>query len=501
MPDDFKVTFPSTPASSLLPQSWGFGSGYDAANSSTRRGQINWSTLETSEELGEWDRAELLGASRWLKANVGLIKGLVKNSAMFIGWKTAHAQTTDTEWNKDRDKSFQARNKSKIVFDSAGKFNIRTGQKMMVERALGDADILVVFTETPSGGARCAFYEAHQLKNPKTKNKRWKEGVLVSKTGAHLAYGVKDGDKVKVISARDAYLFGAFESIGHVRPHLPLSHAITNAVDITETRGYLKLALKNSSLFGVVEELDSGANPARGSVGGVATTPLPGAPATKQVEEDKKIKTAEVWDGAQAPELRPGSKLKTISDERPHQNHMDFDEVVIRDIALGWGLPFEVVYSMYKLTGPGVRFVMAVAEKWIEQWQEELDNFVHRYWVYDTAKEIKAGRLREPDDPDWMQNLKLTKRRSMTIDRGKEGKQRLDEIASGAGTLADWCEEVAGDDWRDHLDQVGEEFAYKKATAEKHGATMAEMFPPRQGAAKVETDSDDEPDQPDSADE
>jgi capsid protein len=485
----------------LTPKAW--GSGYDAANRSTRRGRIDWSTLETSDELPKWAREDLLRSGRWLKANVGFIKGLIKNSAMFIGWLTPHAQSTDIAWNKLRDKSFLARNKAKIVFDNAGKFNFRTAQTMMVERALGDGDILCVLTETPSGGARLAFYEAHQLANPKDADaKVWRDGVRINKAGNHIAYGVKDGDTVKIIEARDAFLFGKFDSVGHVRPHPPLAHAITNMVDVTETRGFLKLALKNSSLMGIVEEMDGGSNPNR-AIGGMDTVALPGKPSTITTSDDTVVKTAQVFDGGQVQQTRPGSKYRILADERPHPNHVAYEEVIIRDIALGWGLPFEVVYSMYKLTGPGVRFVMAVAEKWIEQWQGELHDFVHRYWVYDTAKEIKAGRLPQCEDPDWMQKVKCTTRRSMTIDRGKEGKQRLDELSSGAATLADWCEETSGDDWRDHVDQVTEEHDYKVKACAAKGYTLDEVFKPRQGTATIDTepkdatDPDESPDPPD----
>lgn len=483
-----KPSFTKAEGMPATPSSFGHGAKYDAVNPSTSRGQIAWSSLETSEELPQWAREDLINTGRWLKANVGFVKGLIRNSAMYIGWLTPHAQTTDLKWNKARDKSFTARNKAKNIFDVGGKFNIRTGQTMMVERALGDGDILAVFTESFDAGAQVAFYEAHQLQNPSDppESQKWSDGVRTNKAGRHLAYGVRDGKKVKVISARDCHLFGRFESEGHTRPHPPLAHAITNIVDITETRGFIKLALKNTSLLGIVEEMDGGANPNR-AVGGMETVALPGKAATKKVGKDKTVKTAEVFGGGQIQQTRPGSKYKVLADNRPGPNHLAFEEVLIRDIAQGWGLPYEVVHSMYRVTGPGVRFVMAVAEKWIEQWQGELNDFIQRYWVYDTAKEIEAGRLDECEDEEWMQKMKCTKRRSMTIDRGKEGKQRLDELESGAGTLEDWAEDIDGGQWRDLIDQVVLEHAYKKEACFKAEVSMDEVFKPRQGTAAVES--------------
>jgi hypothetical protein len=468
---------------------------YDAANFSTRRGFIPFTTTATSEELPSYARAELLRQGRWLKANSGSIRGLIKNSATLVGWKTPHAQSTDIEWNKERDRSFNTRNKARIVFDSAGKFTFKTAQKMLLERSFEDGDILVVFTETPSAGARCAFYEAHQLVNPpEADSKLWKEGVRINKDGSHLAYGVKSGDTVKIISARDAFLFGTFDSVGHTRPHPPLGYALNHARDIAETRGFVKLALKNSSLFGVYEESTAGANTNQ-TVGGMHTVALPGRPVSKDdgTGTGKKIKTAEIYDGGVIPETRPGTKLSVVTDTRPSPNQMVFEDALFDEIATGWGLAKEVVLMMgKKLSGPSVRFIMAMAEQWIEDKQMQLDEFCHRYWVYDTAKEIKAGRLRESADENWMQSLKLTKRRSLTIDR-QQGKQRLDELDAGAGTLADWIEETTGDDWRDHVDQVAEEHAYKVQAAESRGFKYEQVFRPRQGSAAVDPTPEPEP--------
>jgi len=217
---------------------------------------------------------------------------------------------------------------------------------------------------------------------------------------------------------------------------------------------------------------------------------LPGRLVTKD-DGENKIKTAEVFDGGQIPETRPGEKLTVLTDGRPHPNMMTFEEALLRDICHGWGLPYEVALSMIKLTGPAVRFVMSFAEQWIEDRQEQLDEFDRRFWVFDTACEIESGRLEAPSDPAWMQKLKLTKRRSLTIDRGKEGKQRLDELESGAGTLADFCEENTGEDWRDHVDQVVAEHKYKVKKCEESGFSLAQVFRPRQGTATVDDSAPD----------
>lgn len=469
---------------------------YDAADFSSRRGTVKWTSLDTSKEIDAYSRGELLRKGRWLIANTGFGRGLIKNSATLIGWKTPHARTDDDAWNKERDRLFAAKHRSRRTFDVSGKFSFKAAQNMLVKRELGDGDCLIVFSKDSTGSAMCAFYESHQLANPKDADPElWKEGVRIDKHGKHLAYGVKDGDKVKVIQARDAMLFGTFESVGHVRPHPPLGYAINHALDVSETRGFWKLAIKNSSLFGVVSEKAASSNPTR-SVGGMETSiPVPAPKITEETQSDGTIvKKAEVFDGGQVIGTNPGEKMSILTDDRPHPNSMNFEEAVLDEIAAGWGVAKEVVLMLgKKLTGPSVRFIMNMADQWIEDKQALLDEFCLRYWVYDTALEIESGRLREPSDENWMQKLKLTKRRSLTIDRGKEGKQRLDELDAGAGTLADWVEETTGDDWRDHVDQVVEEHDYKAKAAEARGYKYAEIFRPRQGAAAPEMADDEEP--------
>jgi hypothetical protein len=363
---------------------------------------------------------------------------------------------------------------------------------MLLERSFTDGDILIVFAKTATGAARCAFYEAHQLANPENADpEKWREGVKIDSQGRHLAYGVRSGDKVRVIPASSALLFGQWESVGHVRPHPPLAHAITHTLDITETRGFLKLGLKNSSLLGIVSEKTAGGPPR--TVDGMTTAISMGRTVEKDDGNGGRIKTSEVFDGGQIPDTAPGEKLSVLTDGRPHPNALAFEDVLIRDIAQGFGLPESVVLSIIKLNGPGVRFAMEVADQWIKDRLDQLDEFCLRYWVFDTACEIEAGRLPECDDPYWMQKLKLTKRKSLTIDRGREGKQRLEEAATGFKTLEDWCEEETGDDWRDHVDQVIEEHAYKVNQCEAAGFRLADVFSPRQGAAVVSTEEPPDP--------
>lgn len=467
-------------APDLQPQSL---SGYAGANHSIRRGRIHWQSLETRQELDSFSRNELLRRCRWLRANVGLVKGLVKNGSMLVGWMTPQARTADEEWNSAADLNFRSRAMTKNTFDAGGKFNFKTAQRMIMQRALCDGDILTLYTETKTKGAQVAFYEAHQIRNPdKSDRSKWFDGIQPDAAGRHIIYGLSDGKDVRKISAQNACYFGSFESPGHTRAHPPLSHAVNHAVDITEVWADTKHGIKNSARFGVVSEFAAGTRNTR-TVNGMTAT-IPGGPAaTADAGNGKKVKTEEIWGGGQMQVGEPGEQFKILTDGRPHPNQGMFIDDLVRDIAMGYGLPPEVIHKMAKLSGPGVRFVMEFAGRWIEDWQLELTDWCHRYWVYHMSKEIAAGRLPVPKDDNWMLGVEWTPRRSLTIDRGKDGKQRLDEIDAGAGTLSDWYSDVDGADWKMKVRQRIQEVKFAKAECASAEVEYSDVFKIRQGAA------------------
>jgi capsid protein len=424
-------------------------SGYSGANQSTRRATIWWPTLETKHELDSYSRHELLRRIRWLYANTGIVRGFINNAADLIGWLTPQANTADPEWNERAEEIFRDRAGTAEAFDVAGKFDFWDAQLMLMRSALKDGDILTVLTESEGGGARVGFYEAHQLASPSDGKETWADGVY-SKKGRHLAYGIRDpeSDKVAVIGARDSIYFGEFDSPGHHRAVPKLAHAVNHALDITEVDADTKTGIKTSALFGAVIERQGSAP----SAGGSAKQGLPAAMGTTTLPDGTPVEVAKVWGGPTISRLNPGETLKILNDGRPHQNQMEYKRSLIREMSCGFGLPMEVIYEIARMTGPGVRFVMDVADRWIKSRQKRLRTWCRRIWVYTIAKEIKAGRLDLPKDKDgnplkWWA-VKFVPQRNLTIDRGRELSGRVDTLERGFDTEENFQQEIHGVDWR-----------------------------------------------------
>jgi capsid protein len=481
-------TFQQAPAPS---QPIALFSGYDGANWSEARGEMWWPTLDARYELDSFSREEILRRIHWLKANFGFIRGLIRNSADLIGWQTPQGQSDDEMWDDEAEAYFRDCCYEAAAFDVAGKFDFEDAQPMLMRESLTNGDMLTVLTKWKDGSPRVAFYATSQLRNPPNPGPSWRDGIQFTSTGRHMAYGVKDSStgKVTVIPAGSCIYFGEFDTPGEDRPVPPLAHGVNHAHDITEVFAFTKQGIKSASLLGAVREKTAGATPR-------AKQGLTGAPRTVTDASGNRFKVADVWSGAQMPELDPGESIKLLHDDRPSQNVMDFVRTLIRDIAIGWGLPPEVVWEMLRMTGPGVRFVMDVADRWIKCRQKRHRIWVKRVWRYVIATGIQNGDLRLPavspktGREKWWA-VSCTSQRNLTIDRGQVSRAKLEELSAGVSTLSDW-EEMDGRDWKDRGKQRIREVAWLKAECEEAGLTYAEVFPPRQGAAAPVV-SDDEP--------
>lgn len=470
-----------------------YWSGYQGASDSTDRGSIFWPTTDTRLELDSFSRAELLRRIHWLKAHFGFVRGLIRNSADLVGWSTPQAQSGDDEWDDEAEERFRDVTGEAGAFDVAGKFDFDTAQPMLMRAAFTDSQVFTVMTKWEgTGAARFAFYEASQLRNPKDAGKDWVDGIRISRSRRHLAYGFHDSatDTVVVVPAAMVIYFGEFDSPGQDMPVPPLAHAVNHSIDITEVWGFLKKSIKTSSLSGAVIERDANAQPPRGRQG------MPGAATTVTNAAGEKFQQANVWDGGQIASLEPGAKMKILADARPPAEQRQFTLDLIRDISTGFGLPPEVVWEMGRMTGPGIRFVMDFAGNWIRCRQKRQKVWAKKVWRYVIACEIAAGRLglpqapaakpssRKPPAPKWWA-VSFTSQRLLTIDRGKESRARLDELDAGVGTLSDW-EEFDGRDWKERGKQRIREVSYLDAECREAGLAYEKVFPPRQGAAKAD---------------
>jgi hypothetical protein len=442
----------------------GTGNGYDAVSASTMRGYIYWPQMDTRKEITSHTRIEICRRVRALCENVGLAGHIIECMADLIGYLTPMAATGDTEWNELANAAFHDTQSIPDVFDASGKFSFWEYQVKMDEAAFRDGDILPVLTETSSGTARIATYEAHQIANPWGTPQSvdgWLDGVKINRQHRHLRYSIVDpADRtaVRTISAQDCIYYGHFKKIGHVRPVSVLRAAINHLIDIGEIVRDVKYGIKVRNQIPLTVESQLGANFQTNStqaiVGNVRQKSVPTTDGAGNATT-AKLNYEEIMQGGNIPRLAPGQSLKALIDAAPHPNQLALLDWMVRDISWGCGLPPEIVWNMEKLRGANNRLLNSKLQRWIGARLLHKRNFVRRYWVYATAKAMKAGRLRECRDPEWWK-VAMLPQENITADKGREGKLNIDLVANRMMSLQTFFA-LDGKHWLNEIRQMADE--------------------------------------------
>lgn len=471
--------------------------GWQAAANSPGRGYLYWPTTDTRRQLTSITREEIARRIQWLYEHFGFARRLVNGMARMLGFLTPQPNTSDEDWNELAFDAFMTIASSAEIYDRAGKFDFFESQVQDNISIFRDADILGVLTETQQGRARMAYYEAHQIVNGKQSEKYWVDGVRLDDFGRHVGYNVRDGEdleKFTAVDARNCIYMANFSNRGQVRPLSILSGAVLNMVDVVETRGFTKHALKSHSRLGTVVEQDMGMV-MMGGGGGFAA---PIVQANQQMPDGsyQKFNYEMVMNGGQTPNLRPGQRLKVISDDRPTPNNMEFEKALLRDCVWGSDLSYEILCDIAGITGPGIRYLNAEMKRWIMLRQYRQAKRCNRFYNYCIAKEIKGGRLREPKGLKpgeyWWNKTEWIGLPAMDIDAGRTAQATLIELQSGLTTWLDEWGEMGGVYWKRRIRQSVAEVVYAKqqclAAKEATGieVTAQEVFPQRFAIANLQ---------------
>lgn len=464
------------------------GTGYQAAGTSTSRGYLYWPTTDTRRQVTSLTRNEISRRVQWLYAHFGFARRLVRGRARMLGFLTPQPDTSDEAWNELAFDVFISIAGSAETWDAAGKFDFFQGQIQDNIEQGRDGDLLSVLTESEGGRARVAVYGAHQIHNGDHTEPYWVDGVRLSSQSKHLAYNLKDGeepDKYIPVDARNAIYHGSFESRGHVRGMSILVAAVLNMIDVVEVRGFLKHGIKASARIGTVVETEMGTNaPMQGSQNLGARVMQATAIMPDGTEQVLNMET--VMDGAMTPALRPGQKVKVVSDDRPNPNYREFEKALKTDCAHSMDQSLQLIDDISGITGPGVRHLNSELKRWILLERYPQVKRCNRMYVYTIAKELKSGRLRQPvlkEGEFWWQRTQWIGLADMDIDAGRTAMATLSDLRSGQTTWMEiWGQK--GVFWKRAIRQRVREVIFAKLEVQRQSAeartvdvTVEECFP------------------------
>lgn len=449
---------------------FGGSSGFIATQESPARGRMVLFGEDTKKQLSPLARTVLILKSRTLVENFGPAKA-IWNLAELIGSLKPQARSGDPKWDALAEARFDQIANSPLAFDRAGRRTFYTYQTFATFRRYVDGDFFSFLTETTTGGAAVAGRESHLCRGGEGDG--WYDGVLTDANGFALRYNFRsmEGGKDYVVDRAKIHHHATFGTGDATRGTPALAHAINNFHDILETTGFVKRAIKTAALMGITRRQDASSNgtpPSLYGMGASTSTDVFSAPGCTTSTE-KSVTIEDVFDAG----LLSSVPLDTLHDDRPHPNSEEFQKRLLREAALGLGVPPQILFFMDSPGGAEIRTHLDIFDRFIKaQHQNYLIPFCQRFWTYCIAKEIKSGRLPEPDGEFW--KVRWSPPKSITADIGKMGALTIQLRKAGLMTDADHYEAM-GKDYESELEQVAKEQRLRADLADKYKIDPATM--------------------------
>lgn len=421
---------------------------YEAANYSRTRRTLQPVLQDADDTNNKFTRDLLMFGARYLYANLGKVKGAVDDFSRYCVGSGIRPQS-QIEDQKIADKYEEYFFERGKIIDYAGALSLDDMCRLIMKVMPVDGSLLANMTETDSGDPRIQLIEVHRV----SFGKDHPNGVKRDKYGRVISYLIKAGDKDEEINARSICHIYDPSRPSCTWPTTWMHHAINNCLDEIEIIAAEKLGVKDRSEIAFLLKTENPNVPTAGrGLFGATTT------------SDGITKEAIKGPGA-IPRIGREDDIIFHDSDRPSPAFTGFLDWIIRDVATGFGLPFEFVWNPEGVGGAGQRFILEKAQRRFNEVQFILLKFLNRAWAHIISKGYTRGDL--PKVPNWWK-VSWQLPAKITVDVGRESKANLEEIKSGTRTMLRDIGEQGGD-WREHYDQVEFEADYR---AEKIQALM-----------------------------
>jgi len=412
---------------------------YRGTESNRFRTSLPYIAADINQTLNRGTRRRLMAFSRWLYANHGMVRGAVNDVARYaLGTGlTPQSQSAEAKAYEDYFAEWSK------VCDVAGQFTFAQMQRMASIRMDVDGDIGFLMIGRQDAFPQLQLIESHNIASESLKyNEAGHDGVMVSPSGKPTAYNVKSGDEFRSISANNFILVYDPDRVAQLRGVSALAHAIDHIRDATDILEFEKVGVKMNSAIGM----------AITTQGGIADD------GSSLIEDgysaaDTGIVAWDTFQPGMVPRLKIGESIESFASNKPSAAFAGFLEYLLRDVALGLGVPYEFIVEPSK-QGTASRFILEKAARRFEERQALITSrFCNRVWGWVIARGIKRGDL--PASSDWWRvNWQAPKK--ITVDLGRESKANQDAIKMGLRTMREDTGE-RGHDWQDIRNQVERE--------------------------------------------
>lgn len=405
-------------------------------------------TFKSGRAMHSWDRKEMASISRYLYDNDGIVRCAINDLARYSFPLIPQACTDDAYWNMEAESLFQDWSNYADVGQRYGFEELQRMASIAIDR---DGDVGIMFVR--SAGFRLQLIESHRIGNFLEDDQGFIDGVRTNRFGRPMQYLVSDEsiygeffpkiEKARRIPASAMMLLYDPERADQQRGIPAIKHAINHVRDIKEILDFEKMGVKNLSTIAAVLESETGEAD-------------PDAWNTAEINEDATRLTVNEIQSGSIPVLKKGEKLTPFSFNRPSSTFQGFLEFLIREFAVGMGLPYEFLWHPAGITGPAQRFIMGKAQRRFVERQRLFYKLVRKTWAMVMSDAIDKGKIAPIEN--WYK-CRIQAPAQLTIDAGREMMQEREDVAAGLMTMREHFGK-RGMDWQSECQQRTKEIKY-----------------------------------------
>ncbi len=421
---------------------------HDAARVSRNRTYpLNAKARDSSRDMTEYDRKRLVALARWVVANIGLAQGTANKLGQYaVGTKwEPQAETQDEAWNQQAEDLWREWSK---VCDIRGQSTFPELARMWSREEKIDGEVFVVLQNREFPLLQTV--RTHRIGNPSGVPRNdvapgWIDGIRYNAMLRPEAYRyLVDRDKAIVLPSRAViHIQRNDQQADQLRGVTRFVRALNNIKDLGEIYGFEKMAVKlNAAIAVVIQSRESGDD----------TTGFGREPAESDGTSSENlpdVRRDELYDGALIQRLDPDEELSAHHFQRPDESVQELARWLIRDLATGFDLPYEFIWSAEGMGSAQTRFVISAAGRTIEQEAAMLAKASQRIWNWRMAIAMNQGQL--PRSDEWWRVM-WQGPRNITIDAGREAQQMREDLKMGLRTHRQDAAE-RGTHWRDERTQ------------------------------------------------
>lgn len=466
-------------------QTNGTVSGYEGAQDNGVRDSFLAFPINSRKELNHITRKELQRKQRALSSNLPIFERINTKIGQHAVGKGIFVRplTKDKEWNWQNRKRYEERASNPYCYSIDASCDLYEDQRFAAAAMPGDGEFFEAFVHGEAGIPLVQRLDPFECEDPRgAQNRRWQDGVLTDSYDRPITYAIRDlplaGYGPRVESWRNVPADSMIHLFRRRRAHqtrgIPWCFTgINDGIDALDLKALIKGKAKLHAALAIAvrkRKAEAGAN----GMSDVLQKQFGLAGEVTRVDE-------KFWRGAAIQYLATDEGIDLLSSDCPSDNLLAFIEMLYREIAIGYGIPLEVVYNLAKLGGATARAVLEDAQ-WL--FDMVMDTIVmrhsRRHYIWDTACAVQAGDIRPCKDPEWWAAAYRGPAK-LTVDMGRTADAAVKLIKNMALTHVRYFEERAQDAYEEALEQI-QFLAWLKKECEAAGLQITDLIEPTPGA-------------------